>query len=157
MDYIKTNPQTGNTINVNDGFQCEIPKGAAGVYTVDVTNVNNLNFWYLASNLDQSVVYTGAGAGDVAAEVRHTYALAVEGGKAEADASGARAWAAREIKPGESSRARFILAWHQPYLRATKSRRSNSSRIRGPPRTWQAVPWQTVQTCLPRGVRLKAR
>lgn len=54
--------------------------------------------------------------------VRHTYALAVEAGKAEADASGARAWAAREIEPGERARARFILAWHQPYLREASGR-----------------------------------
>ena len=34
---------------------------------------------------------------------------------------------------------------------------SNSVRIFGPPLTWQAVPRQTVATCLPRGLRLKAR
>ena len=33
---------------------------------------------------------------------------------------------------------------------------SNSSRMRAPPRTWQAVPMQTLHMCSPRGVRLKA-
>ena len=34
--------------------------------------------------------------------------------------------------------------------------RSISSRTRVPPRTWQAVPMQTLHTCLPRGSRLNA-
>jgi len=45
------------------GSRYRLPKGPAGVYRVDVT-VNNLNFWYLSTTLDQSVVWTGTGVGN---------------------------------------------------------------------------------------------
>jgi len=54
--------------------------------------------------------------------VHHTYALAVEDGAAEADAAGARAVGRRDLKPGESTTLRFVLAWHQPYLREGSGR-----------------------------------
>jgi hypothetical protein len=46
------------------GFQHEFPKGPAGVYRVEVNGLNNLNFWYLTSTLDQSVAWAGSAAGD---------------------------------------------------------------------------------------------
>jgi non-lysosomal glucosylceramidase len=49
--------------------------------------------------------------------VPHTYALAAEKGTAEADAKGARVSVACNLGPGERTTVRFILAWHQPYLR----------------------------------------
>jgi len=49
--------------------------------------------------------------------VRHTYALAVEKGAAEPTVA-----ARRELKPGERAVARFILAWHQPFLREGSGR-----------------------------------
>lgn len=50
-----------------------------------------------------------------------TYALAVEKGSAEAAASGAQAEAHFELKPAEAAVVRFILAWHQPFLREGSS------------------------------------
>ncbi|OHB83055.1 MAG: hypothetical protein A2V98_24345 [Planctomycetes bacterium RBG_16_64_12] len=54
--------------------------------------------------------------------VEHTYALAVEKGAAEPDEQGVRASAQRELKPGERVAVRFLLAWHQPYLREGSGR-----------------------------------
>lgn len=48
----------------DDGFRLEVPAGAPGVYTLDLLDVNNLNFWYATASLDRSVVWTGRGEGD---------------------------------------------------------------------------------------------
>jgi len=54
--------------------------------------------------------------------VEHTYALAVEQGAAAADEQGVRVSAQRDLKPNERVTVRFILAWHQPYLREGSGR-----------------------------------
>jgi uncharacterized protein (DUF608 family) len=54
--------------------------------------------------------------------VRPTYALAVEKGAAETDGAGAGVSASRELKPGETATVRFLLAWHQPFLREGSGR-----------------------------------
>jgi uncharacterized protein (DUF608 family) len=54
--------------------------------------------------------------------VRHTYALAAEKGSAEADEKGARVSARCELRPKEQATLRFILAWHQPFLREASGR-----------------------------------
>lgn len=53
-----------NAVVMNEGFRCQVPRGLPGVYRIDVTGLNNLNFWYLTSTLDQSVVWSGPGVGD---------------------------------------------------------------------------------------------
>ncbi|MCL2119082.1 MAG: GH116 family glycosyl-hydrolase [Planctomycetaceae bacterium] len=50
--------------------------------------------------------------------VLHTYALGAENGATEKGT----AFVEREIAPGASSTARFILAWNQPYLREGSGR-----------------------------------
>jgi uncharacterized protein (DUF608 family) len=54
--------------------------------------------------------------------VSPTYVLAVEGGLAESDATGARANAPRQLEPGQRATVRFILAWCQPHLREGSGR-----------------------------------
>jgi len=54
--------------------------------------------------------------------VHHTYALAIERGSAEADGKGASVSAPCELKPNERATLRFVLAWHQPYLREGSGR-----------------------------------
>ncbi|MCY3023287.1 MAG: GH116 family glycosyl hydrolase [Planctomycetota bacterium] len=54
--------------------------------------------------------------------VRHTYALAVQNGSAESDEKGARVSASCDLKPNERGTVRFVLAWHQPYLREGSGR-----------------------------------
>lgn len=54
--------------------------------------------------------------------VRHTYAVAVEGGSATAGAEGPRATADRDLGPKGAATARFVLAWRQPYLREGSGR-----------------------------------
>lgn len=54
--------------------------------------------------------------------IRHTYAIAVEGGTLENGETGGRASAALDLAPGERKSAKFILAWHQPYLRESSGR-----------------------------------
>ncbi|HOX40213.1 MAG TPA: GH116 family glycosyl hydrolase [Candidatus Brocadiia bacterium] len=54
--------------------------------------------------------------------VRHTFAILVEDGSVSTEGGVAGAIARRELKPGESATIRFILAWHQPYLRDSSGR-----------------------------------
>ncbi len=59
--------------------------------------------------------------------IRHSYALAVqtqavEKAVAEADAQGARVSATCDLKPQSQATVRFLLAWHQPYLREGSGR-----------------------------------
>jgi uncharacterized protein (DUF608 family) len=57
--------------------------------------------------------------------VEHTYALAVERGSAgpgEAGGQAARVFAERPIEPRGRALVRFVLAWHQPYLREGSGR-----------------------------------
>ncbi|MCS7304334.1 MAG: GH116 family glycosyl hydrolase [Thermoguttaceae bacterium] len=51
-----------------------------------------------------------------------TYALAVENGSADADSSGVQVGADFQLQPAEAAVVRFILAWHQPYLRERSGR-----------------------------------
>ena len=54
--------------------------------------------------------------------VHHTYAWAAEGGLAAADAQGVRVWKAAELQAGGRATVRFVLAWHEPYLREASRR-----------------------------------
>ncbi len=54
--------------------------------------------------------------------VRHTYALVAENGVAEADDKGTRVSSRCDLKPKGQWTARFILAWHQPFLREASGR-----------------------------------
>ncbi|MCL5096661.1 MAG: GH116 family glycosyl hydrolase [Candidatus Omnitrophica bacterium] len=54
--------------------------------------------------------------------VRHSYAMAVENGAAEAGSKAVRVFAKRAIGPREQTAVRFILAWYQPYLREGSGR-----------------------------------
>lgn len=54
--------------------------------------------------------------------VRHTYAVAAENGTAAAEGQGAGATVECTLKAGEHATARFVLAWHQPYLREGSGR-----------------------------------
>jgi len=54
--------------------------------------------------------------------VRHTYAVAAEKGSVVSDGKNAQASAQCELKPNERGVARFLLAWHQPYLREGSGR-----------------------------------
>jgi len=54
--------------------------------------------------------------------IRHTYALAAENGAAQADAQGIRVSTPCELKPQERAVVRFLLAWHQPFLREGSGR-----------------------------------
>ena len=48
----------------DDGCRLDVPAGARGVYTFDVSTGNTLNFWYVESSLEQSVAWTGPTKGD---------------------------------------------------------------------------------------------
>ncbi|NLV44587.1 MAG: hypothetical protein GXY07_08820 [Candidatus Hydrogenedentes bacterium] len=54
--------------------------------------------------------------------IRHTWAVAVEGGVVENTETGIRASATLDMAPGERKSATFILAWHQPWLRESSGR-----------------------------------
>jgi uncharacterized protein (DUF608 family) len=54
--------------------------------------------------------------------VRHTYAIAVEHGAVEMSEDGPRASVSCELAAGARKTMRFILAWHQPYLREGSGR-----------------------------------
>ncbi len=49
--------------------------------------------------------------------VRHGYAVAAEAGQVEPSDQGARVSSTRDLKANERGAFRFVLAWHQPYLR----------------------------------------
>ena len=54
--------------------------------------------------------------------MRATWAMAVEQGSAETDEAGVRVKAPFHLPPGQATVARFVLAWHQPYLREGSGR-----------------------------------
>lgn len=54
--------------------------------------------------------------------IRHSYAIAVEDGAADTNAKSARVSAPRELGPKQSTVCRFLLTWHQPYLREASGR-----------------------------------
>lgn len=54
--------------------------------------------------------------------VRHSYALVAEGGTNETVDGRAAVRIQRQLKPGQQVIARFVLAWHQPYLRDGSAR-----------------------------------
>ena len=54
--------------------------------------------------------------------VRHTYALAGQGGSAATEGGRATIAASCDLKPKGRATARFVLAWHQPYLREGSGR-----------------------------------
>jgi uncharacterized protein (DUF608 family) len=54
--------------------------------------------------------------------MRHTYAIAVDEGTADMSDTGPRAVASCELPAGTSKTVRFILAWHQPYVREGSGR-----------------------------------
>jgi uncharacterized protein (DUF608 family) len=49
--------------------------------------------------------------------VRHTYALAVEDGAADGDGEDPGVSASRILNAGKNTVVRFVLTWHQPYVR----------------------------------------
>jgi non-lysosomal glucosylceramidase len=60
--------------------------------------------------------------GDVPGWVQSGYALAVQQGTVDADPKTPGVSARRSLKPRERSVVRFVLAWHQPYLREGSGR-----------------------------------
>lgn len=54
--------------------------------------------------------------------IRHTFAIAVRDGSVENTETGIRASVALDVAPGERKSAKFILAWHQPWLRESSGR-----------------------------------
>ena len=54
--------------------------------------------------------------------IRHSYAIAVQGGTVENTDTGVRASALLDLAPGERKSAKFMLSWNQPYLRDSSGR-----------------------------------
>ncbi|MGD0090984.1 MAG: GH116 family glycosyl-hydrolase [Planctomycetota bacterium] len=118
-----------------DAVECNTP---AAVFEVTLTNLDNkaqsatLAFDPGGFPAGQAAQFAAAGWSGVQVThkpleglpgwVRHTYALAVENGAAHADEQGVRVSAACDLQPGEQRTVRFILAWHQPYLREGSGR-----------------------------------
>ncbi len=69
LDVKVTDPNSEVVIDtrvriLDEGTAVVVPAEARGVYTAEIDSRSTLNYWYMSSSLDQSVVYTGKKEGD---------------------------------------------------------------------------------------------